>query len=78
MKPTVSEQTIAAAFERELIHISFKNIALLYLVTPQTKATVKYGQIVASIQEIGLVEPLVVARDRHDPKMYTLLDGHLR
>lgn len=78
MTPSFSERTVAAAFERELIHISFENIAPLYLVTPQTKATVKYGQIVASIQEIGLVEPIVVSRDRHDPKMYTLLDGHLR
>ena len=63
MTPSVSEQSIAAAFERELIHISFENIVPLYLVTPQTKATVKYGQIAASIREIGLVEPLVVARD---------------
>ncbi len=78
MTQSVSEQTIAAAFERELIHISFENIAPLYLVTPQTNATVKFSQIVASIREIGLVEPIVVARDRHDPKMYTLLDGHLR
>jgi ParB-like chromosome segregation protein Spo0J len=78
MTPSVSEQTIIATFERELKHISFEHIAPLYLVTPQTKATVKYGQIVASIREIGLVEPIVVARDRHDPKMYTLLDGHLR
>ena len=78
MTLSISEQTIAAAFERELIHVSLKNIAPLYLVSPQTKATVKYGQIVASIREIGLVEPIVVARDRHDSKMYTLLDGHLR
>lgn len=78
MTPSFSERTISAAFERELIHLSFENIAPLYLVTSQTKATVKYGQIVASIREIGLVEPIVVARDGHDPKMYTLLDGHLR
>lgn len=75
MTPSFSERTVAAAFERELIHISFKNIAPLYLVTPQTKATVKYGQIVASIQEIGLVEPIVVSRDRHDPKCTHCLTG---
>lgn len=78
MTLSVSEQIVAAAFERDLLRISFQQIAPLYLVTPQTKATVKYGQIVASIREIGLVEPIVVARDRHDPRMYTLLDGHLR
>jgi ParB-like chromosome segregation protein Spo0J len=78
MTAQVSEQIVAAAFEPELLRISFQQIAPLYMVTPQTKATVKYGQIVSSIREIGLVEPIVVARDRHDPRMYTLLDGHLR
>nr|WP_263480897.1 plasmid partitioning protein RepB C-terminal domain-containing protein [Pseudosulfitobacter pseudonitzschiae] len=61
-----------------MIHVPFEKLAPLYVVTPQTKATVKYGQVVASIREIGLVEPLVVARDRHDTQLYTLLDGHLR
>ncbi len=78
MTASASEHTVTAAFERQLVHIPFQNIAPLYLVTPQTKATVKYRRIVASLGEIGLVEPIVVARDRHDPKMYTLLDGHLR
>lgn len=78
MTPSASEEIIAAAFERELVHVPFEKLAPLYVVTPQTKATIKYGQIVASIQEIGLVEPLVVARDRHDRQLYTLLDGHLR
>lgn len=78
MTPQISEQIVAAAFERELLHISFQQIAPLYLVTQQTKATVKYAQIVASIREIGLVESIVVVRDRHNPRMYTLLDGHLR
>jgi ParB-like chromosome segregation protein Spo0J len=42
------------------------------------KATPKYAQIAASIWEIGIVEPLVVARDRADPGQFLLLDGHLR
>ena len=73
-----SEQTIVAAFEHELLPLALSQIAPLYLVTPQTRATVKYAQIAASICEIGLVEPIVVARDRDNPNMYTLLDGHLR
>lgn len=71
-------KTVAAAFERTLLQIPFAQIAPLYLVTPQKKATVKYKQIAASIQEIGLVEPIVVSRDGQDPCAYTLLDGHLR
>lgn len=42
------------------------------------KASHKYKQIAASIQEIGLVEPLVVTPDSRDPNIYLLLDGHIR
>ena len=42
------------------------------------KKTPKYAQIVASIREVGIVEPPVVARDRSEPGKYLLLDGHLR
>ncbi len=72
------DQVVAAAFERDLLPIAFDQIAPLYLVSPQTKETVKFKRIVASIQEIGLVEPIVVSRDAKDPKQFTLLDGHLR
>ena len=72
------EQTVAAAFEQELLTVSFDCIAPLYLVTPQMKSSIKFKQIAASIHEIGLVEPMVVARDLQNPNQYTLLDGHLR
>ena len=42
------------------------------------RKTPKYAQIAASIREVGIVEPPVVARDRSDPGKYLLLDGHLR
>jgi ParB-like chromosome segregation protein Spo0J len=40
----------------------------------------KYATIVASIKEIGLVEPPVVypAKGNGSAKKYILLDGHLR
>ena len=38
----------------------------------------KYAQIVASIGEVGIIEPPVVARDALDRDRYHLLDGHLR
>jgi hypothetical protein len=38
----------------------------------------KYRRIVASIKEVGLVEPLVVFPQTTDPVTYLLLDGHLR
>ncbi len=72
------EQVVAAAFERDLLRVAFDHIAPLYVVSSQTKETIKFKRIAASIMEIGLVEPIVVSRDRKDPTQYTLLDGHLR
>lgn len=73
-----AEQVIASAFERDLRRIAFDQIAPLYIVTSQAKETAKFKRIAASIAEIGIVEPIVVTRDRQNPMQYTLLDGHLR
>lgn len=48
------------------------------LVSDAVRNSSKYQQIAASIREIGLVEPPVIARDRKDRGKYLLLDGHLR
>ena len=42
------------------------------------RRTRKYAQIIASVREIGMVEPLVVAIDPQTPGKYLVLDGHLR
>ncbi|MEP2654592.1 MAG: plasmid partitioning protein RepB C-terminal domain-containing protein [Sedimentitalea sp.] len=78
MKTEPENQLVAAAFERDLVRIAFDQIAPLYIVSPQTKETVKFRRIASSIEEIGLVEPVVVSRDQKVPDQYTLLDGHLR
>lgn len=54
------------------------DILPLRSVSDAIKRTAKYGQIVASVREIGLVEPLVVARQKQSQGKYLLLDGHLR
>ena len=78
MTTTSVEKEVIAAFARELLTVRFEQIAPLYIVTLQKKSSTKYKQIAASIHEIGLVEPIVVAPDRHEAGQYTLLDGHLR
>jgi ParB-like chromosome segregation protein Spo0J len=75
-RPALS--TVKQAFEETQLRIPIAQIQPLKLVTPAIKKTPKYLQIVASIREVGLVEPPVVARDRSDPGKYLLLDGHLR
>ncbi|MCG7519509.1 plasmid partitioning protein RepB C-terminal domain-containing protein [Ruegeria sp. Ofav3-42] len=72
------EKPIELAFEKELVRIALDRICPLYAVQKGTKETVKYAQVAASIREIGLVEPLVIAPDKSDPENYILLDGHLR
>ena len=71
-------KSINMAFEKDLIRLPIEQICPLYAVRKETKDTVKYRQVEASIKEVGLVEPLVVARDQSDPEKYMLLDGHVR
>lgn len=71
-------KSINMAFEKDLMLLPLEQICPLYAVRKETKETVKYRQVVASIKEVGLVEPLVVVRDQSDPEKYMLLDGHVR
>jgi hypothetical protein len=65
-------------FEQATRRLPIAAIAPLHLVSDAVKATPKYGQIVASVREIGVVEPPVVVADRREPGRFLLLDGHLR
>jgi len=69
---------VKRAFEGAKLRIAIADIQPLRLVSNEIKKTPKYGQIVTSIREIGVVEPPVVARDQSEPGKYLLLDGHLR
>ncbi|WP_424944150.1 plasmid partitioning protein RepB C-terminal domain-containing protein [Aliiroseovarius crassostreae] len=71
-------KSVDLAFKRELVRVALECICPLYAVQKDTKETVKYAQVAASVREVGLVEPLVVTPDKSDPDNYMLLDGHLR
>lgn len=75
-KPSINP--VHMAFERTSLRIAFSDIQPLRLVGAAVKKTTKYAQIAASIRNVGIIEPPVVARDRSDPGKYLLLDGHLR
>jgi len=70
--------TVTIAFEETELRIAIADIQPLKIVSDTVKSTPKYAQITASIREVGIVEPPVVARDRGEPGKYLLLDGHLR
>lgn len=66
------------AFERSSLRIPIEQIVPLREVSNRVRKSVKYSQIAASMKEVGIIEPPVVARDAKDPNLFHLLDGHLR
>jgi hypothetical protein len=42
------------------------------------KTIKRYGSILSSIKEVGLIEPLIVYPHKGQPGKYLLMDGHLR
>ena len=78
MARTAAASMVKMAFEETEVRVAIAQIQPLKLVSGTIKKTAKYAQIVASIREVGIVEPPVVARDTGEPGKYLLLDGHLR
>ena len=69
---------VPLAFEEATLRIPVRDILPLREISATVRKSVKYGQIAASIEEVGIIEPPVVVRDRNDRDRYHLLDGHLR
>ncbi|ENN89532.1 putative transcriptional regulator [Rhizobium freirei PRF 81] len=70
--------SIPLAFENMSLRIPIAEILPLKQLSPAALKSVKYGQIAASIAEVGIIEPPVVIRDRRQPDKFHLLDGHIR
>lgn len=73
-----SGKRVRMAFEAATIRIAIADILPLRVVRPTIKASKKYTQISASIREVGIIEPPIVARQQGADGKYLLLDGHLR
>lgn len=74
-KTKLPKGEIKAGFDKETVDLRVDQIVLLKVLNPATHRSPKYGQILASIREVGIIEPLVVSRSRGK---YILLDGHMR
>ena len=66
------------ACESKIISIPLGSILPLKKLWPGARATEKYKRIVASIQEVGIIEPLVVYPHAGGSDQYILLDGLVR
>ena len=66
------------AFEMRKVRLSLAAILPVHQIKDTQKTVTRYKTIVASIKEIGLVEPLVVYPQKEGSGKYLLLEGHLR
>ncbi|WP_137703202.1 plasmid partitioning protein RepB C-terminal domain-containing protein [Marimonas lutisalis] len=69
---------IQLGFENDCVTIPVADILPVRVLSKSIKSSRKYTQITASIREIGLVEPPVVARNGDASGSWLLLDGHVR
>ena len=69
---------VKMAFEHQIIRLALSDILPTRHVPDSTKQTARYKRIVSSIAEVGVVEPLIVARRGKDGGPFILVDGHLR
>ncbi len=66
------------AFELERIRIPIEKILPVRIVKDPDKKVRRYREIVSTIREVGLIEPLMVYPEKGDMGNYLLTDGHLR
>ncbi len=80
LEPTAAQPTHLPknAFLDECVRVEVANILPLKISRPAVKESLKYQQILASIQDVGLVEPPAVTPVPGRGGHYFLLDGHLR
>ena len=69
---------VQLGFENDCVTIPVADILPVRVLSKSIKSTGKYTQTTASIREIGLVEPPVVARIGDASGSWLLLDGHVR
>lgn len=77
----MSTEKVHLAFEMGGVTLPMESILPSKQVNPAIRKSRKYATILASIQEVGLIEPPIVYRSkktRNTPESYVLVDGHIR
>lgn len=70
-------EVVKTAFQRRIIEIPTSSILPLKNLSKELKLSTMYARIARSIDEVGIIEPLMVARS-DDKGKFLLLDGHVR
>ncbi|MBN8995399.1 MAG: ParB N-terminal domain-containing protein [Rhizobiales bacterium] len=71
-------EDVRIAFERRIVVLPVASLLPRKKLPNRFERTAKYRRIVRSIAEVGVIEPLVVARVGKGGGQYLLLDGHVR
>jgi ParB-like chromosome segregation protein Spo0J len=71
-------EPVRVGFERAIATLPMSALLPLRTVPEAIRRSAKFKQIAQSVAEIGIIEPLVVARSKEHKGKYLLLDGHMR
>ncbi len=69
---------VSLGFNTQGVILSITSILPLKQLKPSLRSTQKYQQVLSSIREVGIIEPLTVFPQNGGSGMYLLLDGHVR
>ena len=69
---------VRVGFNPRGVTIPIINILPVKQLKPIVKASQKYRQILSSVREVGIIEPLIVFPQNGNSGTYLLLDGHVR
>jgi ParB-like chromosome segregation protein Spo0J len=72
------KKVVKMAFKPKVIEVAIDDIQPLKTIKASIKKTAKYRQVLTSVREVGIIEHLVVYRQKKADKKFLLLDGHLR
>lgn len=74
----MKDRTVSAAFDFVGVTLPLTAIHPIRQIKPTDFAWGKYKAVVASIREVGVIEPLVVHPQKGTRGAYLLMDGHMR
>ncbi|CAG4892222.1 hypothetical protein LMG31841_01577 [Paraburkholderia saeva] len=78
MNDRQTPKQVAMGFERKCVRLAIESLRPNKLLGAAVKKSKKYGQILASVRAIGLVEPIVVIQHPAEAGAFLVIDGHVR
>lgn len=69
---------VSIAFQPQGVVVPITNILPLKQVRSVMRSSQKYQQVLSSVREVGIIEPLIVFPQNGNSDSYFLLDGHVR